>query len=270
MSTEGRHGARVLVTRAAEQAAELAALLRGAGYEPVVAPTVTVEPLASLGALDAALDDLGAYRWVILASANAAQLVAGRLPAIRGRDGAAGTELVTGPAGVRALEEAGLRVGRVVSPFSAAAVLDALAGERVDGARVLLPRSEGGREELAAGLRTRGAVVDEVAVYRTVPVGESEEVMRALREGVAAATFFSPSAVRGFLAALRSGGTDAGKALEGVVVACLGATTAGEARAHGLRVDVVPGDTTAAAMVEALVLGLANAVAVRREMAWLT
>ena len=255
----------MLVTRPASQAAGIVALLHSAGYEPVLAPAVTVEPLADLTALDAALRDLGAYRWVILASANAAQLFAQRLAVLQVQSqGLAHATLVTGPAGARALEASGLSAGRVVSPFSAAAVLDALASEPMEGVRALIPRSAGGREELTAGLRRRGAVVDEVTVYRTTPVQHSDALVAALRGGVDAATFFSPSAVRGFIAAVRSGAMSLGDALDGVVIACLGAATAGEARAHGLRVDVVPDDTSAAALVDAL----GPAMAAQREVAW--
>ena len=214
--------ARVLVTRPVEQAAELAERLTEAGYEPVVVPTVVVEPLEDMMALDAALRNVGAYRWVILASATAAQLLVRRLAATQvNRDALADTVLVTGPAGGRALE--------------------------------------------AVGLRARGAVVDEVSVYRTVPVDRSDELDEALRLGISVVTFFSPSAVRGFVAAVGCGGGSLERALSGAVVACLGETTAREARAHGLRVDVVPVETTAAALVE----GLVKAMAVRREMVWL-
>jgi uroporphyrinogen-III synthase len=253
---------RVLVTRPVEQASSWAALLADAGYEPIVAPTVAVEPLSDLAALDAALRHTGKYRWVILASATAAALFAERLAAAR-LDGRAlaRTALVTGRAGAAVLEAAGLSVGRIVSPFSAAAVLDELTSEPLQGMRVLLPRAEGGREELAEGLRARGAMVDEVTVYRTVSTPESADLVAALRSGVAAVTFFSPSAVRGFVAAVRSGGLNAERALDGVVVACLGDTTAREARGHGLRVDVVPDDTTPAAFIRAL----AAVIPARRE-----
>ena len=261
--------ARVLVTRPADQARELATKLRDAGYEPVLTPTVAVEAVTDLARLDVALQNLKAYRWVILASANAAGVVAERAGALQGsRWGVAGTEIVTGPAGARVLKAVGLRAGRVISPFSAAAVLAALRGEPIDGVRVLLPRAEAGREELAVGLRARGALVDEVNVYGTVPVRESAELVAALWCGVGAVTFLSPSAVRGFVAAGRSGGLSLGRALEGVVVACLGETTGGEARALGLHVDVVPKETTADALVAALGAALAKVPSGAREAVW--
>jgi uroporphyrinogen-III synthase len=262
-----RAGVRVLVTRPADQAGALAAALRGAGLEPVVAPTVEVVAVADLSSLDAALRQLGAYRWVILASANAARVVAERASALLGSGWeTAGAEIVTGPAGGRVLEAGGLSASRVISPFSAAAVLAALRGEATEGARVLLPRAEGGREELAVGLRAHGALVDEVSAYRTVPVRESAELVAALWCGVGAVTFLSPSAVRGFVTAVRSGGLSVGRTLEGVVVACLGETTAGEARAQGLRVGVVPEETSADALVAALGAALAVKTGGEREV----
>jgi uroporphyrinogen-III synthase len=86
-----------------------------------------------------------------------------------------------------------------------------------------------------------------------------------LRQGVDAVTFFSPSAVEGFAAALtrgdlditrRSGWDERRRAKDEAVgqptVACIGPTTAEAVRACGWPVHLIPPDTTAAALVAAL------------------
>lgn len=236
---------RVLVTRPAEQAEEVCALLEEAGLEPVVVPLIRTDPVEDLSALDGPLGRVGEYRWVVFSSVTAARIMAERMAVLRiGAERWREVGIVAGPATARALAEHGLRASRVVAPFSARAALKALAGEVTAGTRVLLPRAEGGREELASGLRALGALVDEVVVYRTVPVSESPALVRELERGVDAVLFFSPSAVRGFKAA--------GGPLGDTLVACIGETTATEARRVGLAVDVVSPETTAAGLVGAL------------------
>ena len=65
-------GKRVLVTRAREQAGKAEALLRDAGAEPVVVPTIVLGPPDDPAPLARAVADLraGAYAWVAFTSAN--------------------------------------------------------------------------------------------------------------------------------------------------------------------------------------------------------
>ena len=74
-------GRRIVVTRAREQAGELARALEARGAEPVLAPVIRIQPLENLGALRAALTGLSAYRWVVFTSQNAVQVVLDRLVA---------------------------------------------------------------------------------------------------------------------------------------------------------------------------------------------
>ena len=69
---------RVIVTRPAAQSEALCALLTAAGFEPLCHPTIAVEPLDDLSALDAALQRLSTYHYVVLPSANAARIVCAR------------------------------------------------------------------------------------------------------------------------------------------------------------------------------------------------
>ena len=64
-------GRRVLVTRAAEQAGDLALELLSAGAAPWALPMIRIAPPQSWQALDAALDDLERYDALLLTSQNA-------------------------------------------------------------------------------------------------------------------------------------------------------------------------------------------------------
>ena len=88
--------------------------------------------------------------------------------------------------------------------FRAEAVVAALAARgSLDGARVLLPRADIGREVIADQLRAAGAVVTDVVAYRTVLEDTQREgdpdVYGMLLEGrIDVVTFTSASAVRNF------------------------------------------------------------------------
>jgi uroporphyrinogen-III synthase len=245
---------RVLVTRPPAQAGGLERLLREAGFEPVLIAMVDVEPLDDLTALDAALRRLDSYDYLVLPSANAARIAAQR-PGALGIAPASLTrpQIIAGPSTAAALAGYGLSAAAVPAPFSAEAAVAVLAARGdLRRARVLLPRAAEGREALAAGLRARGAAVDEIAVYRTIPVRESHALAEELARGTPAAlTFLSPSAVRGCANALAAAGLGA-DALRGAAIACIGATTAGAAREHGFHVTITAQDTTAASLVLAL------------------
>lgn len=191
----------VAITRPAEQAEGLAALLRAEGFEPLVVPAIRRLPPRSDLALArgiAALD-AGAYAGVLFTSPAAVRAFFDRRPpplpagAIVGAVGA-GT--------AAALRARG--VGEAVVPdredgVGLAGALVERFGPRLRGMRFLQPRAEEGREELARDLIAAGAAVDVVAAYRTVAAtAEALAPLRgALEAGrVGAIVFASPSAVR--------------------------------------------------------------------------
>ena len=74
-------GVRVLVTRAREQASQLAAQLAALGAEPVEAPAIEIAEPDDYAPLDEALRGMNRYRWVVFTSANG---VLGSLPPLAG------------------------------------------------------------------------------------------------------------------------------------------------------------------------------------------
>ncbi|MFL5780162.1 MAG: uroporphyrinogen-III C-methyltransferase [Thermoleophilaceae bacterium] len=244
-------GRRVVVTRARAQASGLAARLAELGAEVVQAPAIRIETRAS-AELDAALAAAGDYALVCFTSANGARIFAAALKAA-GRDARAiaGRVAAVGPATAAELERSLGVVADVVSERSIAEGLaEALADEPVDGRRALVVRAAEGRDVLAAALRERGAEVDEVPVYETVPEQVPAEQRSAL-ERADYVTFTSGSTVRYFLAA-------AGAPRDGTRVVSIGPITSDAARAAGLEVHVEAERHDVDGLVEAL---LADATA---------
>ncbi len=233
----------VLNTRPREQAAELSHLLTLAGFEPLEAPAIEIQPAWDPTEFETARRDLGAgmFDWVVLASQNAGNSFKTELRANR---------VVCGASTARALDvtsEFALR------RFSASAALHVLGPMVRPGQHVLVPRAAAGRDELIDGLRALGASVSAPVAYRTVAVAPAslEQIAARLRAGdVAATTVCSPSAIASLLRAVGPG------LLARAALVCLGDSTADAARQADLRVDAVAHKTT----MESLVLAVSDAL----------
>lgn len=247
-------GRRIVVTRARAQARALTSLLQAEGAKVLEFPVIEVVPPESWEALDAAVRRLGDYGWVIFTSANGVRFFWERLEAA-GCDGRSlgGARVVAiGPATAEALRARGIEPDRIPTAYQAEGILAALADEPLDGVGILIPRAAAARDVLPAELRKRGARVDVVPAYRTVPARREAQALRDLleRRGVDAVTFTSSSTVTNFCRAL--GETAVPPLLEGVAIACIGPITAGTAREHGLTPHVVCTEYTIPALVSAL------------------
>lgn len=247
----GRH---IVITRPAESAPEFAEQLAAAGARVTALPAIAIAPLEDTTALDAALDDLAGYDWIVLTSANGVRAVVERLAAIghswveRGRARIA----VIGPATARALAEQGISADTMPDEYVAEAIVETLGN--VAGQRVLLLRADIARRALAEELRVRGADVDEVAAYRTVVQPVPEEIVRAVFDGgpVDAITFTSASTVHGLMRGLAGAGRDPAEALHGIALAAIGPITADTLREYDLEPAVVAAEYTTQGIMRAL------------------
>jgi uroporphyrinogen-III synthase len=226
-------GRKIVITRSQTDAAQLANRLAALGAEPIVVPAIQVE-FADPGPLDAALAKIQSYDWVIFTSRNGVDAVYQRVKSIKGPRVAA-----IGPATGAALRAHGVEPDLIPSAHVGEALLAALGDVR--GQRLLLPRADIARRTLPDGLRARGAIVDDIAAYRT----RSTDEPRPDLTGVDAVTFASSSSVRGFL--------ESGPVPAGARVVCIGPVTAATAREMGLNVTEVAGDYTEDGLIAALV-----------------
>ena len=244
-------GKRILVTRPRAQAADLCDKLAALGAEPILFPTIEIAPMDDYSALDQAIAALDKYQWIIFTSVNGVAAFWDRLTVV-------GASLVPalkiasiGPATAQALEKRGVRATFIPEEYVAEAILEGMGD--VNGQWILLPRAEIAREALAEELGRRGAIVHEIAAYRTLPAAPDPQGLTELRRGVDAITFTSSSTVRNFVALL-SGSTkyiDAANyrrmghngipmpSLNRAIIACIGPITAQTAREAGLPVDVM-------------------------------
>ena len=245
-------GRRVLVTRAQAQAHDLEARLRTLGAVPLAFPTIhIVPPKDGYAALEAALQELATFDWVVFTSVNGVDHVWRRL-SVLGLDSSvfSGLQLAAiGPSTAAELAARGLPSVVVPKRFVAEALLEVI--PEPGGKRFLLPRAALARDTLRTGLQHAGAQVVEVPAYDTILPEPSTETLAELEVGVDVLTFTASSTVRNFVAQL---GQDRVHSLASrAQVAAIGPITAGTARDLGLRVDVVASDYTINGLISALV-----------------
>ena len=176
----------ILVTRPGGAGDPLVAELEERGYHVRAVPTVATV------ARSVDWPDIAGYDWVAATSAAGVATV----PEPR----AARRWAAVGQATADALRARGVEPQALPPEASGASLAESIPG--VDGARVLFVRGSLASDDLARGLRARGASVDEVIGYDTVegPDGSRAALHDALADGaVAAVVFASGSAVRGFL-----------------------------------------------------------------------
>ncbi len=246
------YGKRVLVPRTRSQAGALSRLLRERGAEPLEIPTIEVRPPEDIARLDDALRTLHAYDWVVFVSVNGVQEAFGRLDAL-GLDARAfgGARVcAVGSATAAALREHGIVADLRPRESVSESIVEGLAAAGIAGKRVLLLRAQEGREALSSGLAQAGALVEDVAAYRTVAPEESRGPVRDMLSGrgVDALALTSSSTLTNLLALLDGDSS----ALAGAAVACIGPVTAATAREAGLRVDVVASQATVESLTNAL------------------
>jgi uroporphyrinogen III methyltransferase / synthase len=244
-------GKRVLITRAARQAAEFAGALLERGAEPIVAPTIAIEPPDDPVALSELLELLRAGGWVAFTSENAVDALFERL-APSGKDarvfGACRIAAI-GPATADALRRRELLTDLMPAEYVGEALARALLERTQPGESITILCAQGARDVLGDALAQAGRHPRRSHLYKTALVRNGSLADDVARADVV--TFASGSAVRGYAHAF-GGGAAAVSATRGKLVACIGPVTAGTAREVGLNVDVVATTFTAQGLIDAL------------------
>ncbi len=247
-------GKRVVVTRAAEQSGELTERLQAYGAEIVHLPAIAFAAPEDTRPLDATIQGLATFDWLLFTSQNAVRFFTCRWRQLSGdTEGPRGKMRVAavGPATARAAEEAGWKVDFVAARYQGQALAEELGGE-LRGKRILLPRSHRAGRELPEALAMVGAAVAEVVAYRTqyAMAGNRGAIADQIR-GADVVTFASPSAIAALVEAM--GEAELRQASQSVPLAAIGPVTAGAIREIGLPVAIEAAEHTAA--------GLANSIA---------
>ncbi|HVV47446.1 MAG TPA: uroporphyrinogen-III synthase, partial [Bryobacteraceae bacterium] len=242
-------GKRIVVTRAAEQAGALTAMLHQLGADVIELPTIEIRPAADYAALDAAIARLPEYDWLIFTSVNGVRFFLDRLDAsksdlrsIRGR------LCAIGPATRDSLERFHLKVDVMAEEYVAEGLLRALGAFDLSKAKVLIARAAVARDILPEELRRRGAQVDVVEAYRTAaPENLAEHARGVLEAKPDWITFTSSSTASNLIAACGAG------TLSGVRVASIGPVTSATLRDAGVEVTAEANPHTIRGLVDRII-----------------
>ncbi|MDI1276312.1 uroporphyrinogen-III synthase [Methylobacter sp.] len=175
-------GACVLVTRPEHQAENLSRLIEQRGGIAVRFPTLEIVSRDD-DRIKSTLENLDGFQWVVFISANAVNFAlkanSGKIPRTKSVRFAA-----VGQATAQAMKMAGLPIDLVPEyGYNSEALLEMPQLQQVEGQNCLIVRGEGGREQLATTLRSRGAEVDYLEVYkRIIPRMDSSPVVELLAQ----------------------------------------------------------------------------------------
>jgi uroporphyrinogen III methyltransferase/synthase len=246
-------GKGIVITRPQRQADDLAQLLSAEGAYPISFPTIKIVPPEDWHKLDAAIEALASYDWLIFTSANGVQYFFERLlekqKDIRDLKGI--KICCIGPATARQIEDKGIKVDLVPEQFIAEGILQSFAAMDLRGRKILIPRAAKARDVLPEGLKKLGASVDVVTTYQTVNSGKKKEELAALisNNKVDVITFTSSSTVTNFVEIM---GRDF-KLPAHVNVACIGPVTAATAKKAGFKIDIQQEEYTMEGLVQSLI-----------------
>jgi len=250
-------GRSVVVTRAADQAAALAAPLEALGAEVLVMPVIEVVGPEDWGPADDAIEHLGSYDWIVLTSVNGVDAFAERLRfhGLRMADLACMRVAAVGSATAAHLRGLGVEPSIVPEQFRAEGLVEELRAIGPGaGARVLVPRAAEAREVLPADLRALGFHVDVVPVYRVVTAVPPADVLERVASGeVSAIVFASGGTARRFAEVLADAGVDAADALVAPVVVSIGPVTTEALHELGIAVDEEAAESTSTSVVKVIV-----------------
>jgi uroporphyrinogen III methyltransferase/synthase len=196
-------GRRIVVTRRSEQAGDFAQRLMELGADVLEVPTIKITPPKETDAIVDALLGLNAYDWLVFTSVNGVtaffDIFFRRFQDMRDIGGV--RIAAVGPATAAKLRELHLQVDLTPDEFTAKKIAAAFEKfETIENLKMCLLRAEVANPDLPKALEELGAIVDDIAIYRTV--AETEDPAGAgamlLESGADWVTFTSGSTVEHF------------------------------------------------------------------------
>jgi uroporphyrinogen III methyltransferase/synthase len=196
-------GQRIVVTRRTEQAGSFAQRLTELGADVLEVPTIKITTPTEKDAIVDCLLELNSYDWLVFTSANGVtsffDIFFRRFQDLRDLGGARIAAI--GPATAAKLRELHLQVDLTPEEFTGQKIAGAFEKfESMENLKVCLLRAEVANRDLPDALEELGAIVDDIAIYKTVPETEDRSGAgeRLLADGADWVTFTSGSTVEHF------------------------------------------------------------------------
>jgi uroporphyrinogen III methyltransferase/synthase len=196
-------GQRIVVTRRTEQAGAFAQRLTELGADVLEVPTIKITTPTEKDAIVDCLLELNSYDWLVFTSANGVtaffDIFFRRFQDLRDIGGA--RIAAVGPATAAKLRELHLQVDLTPEEFTGRKIAEAFKKyQDIENVKMCLLRAEVANRDLPDALQELGAIVDDIAIYKTVPETEDRDgaCERLLEGGADWVTFTSSSTVEHF------------------------------------------------------------------------
>jgi uroporphyrinogen III methyltransferase/synthase len=248
-------GQRIVVTRRTEQAGAFAQKLAELGADVLEVPTIKLATPLEKDAIVDCLLELNSYDWFVFTSANGVtsffDIFFRRFQDLRDIGGA--RIAAVGPATAAKLRALHLQVDLTPEEFTAKKIAEAFKKyQDIENVKMCLLRAEVANADLPDALAEMGAIVDDIAIYKTVP--ETEDPTGAcellLASGADWVTFTSSSTVEHFHA--RFDLPKLMKKFPQLKIASIGPETSKAIAALGLKPTLEAKEHTTDGLIEAL------------------
>lgn len=229
---------RVLITRPRKDAADFALALEELGFEALFLPTIDIRPVADTSVLDRAISHLRDYDWLVVTSANAADVVLERKTAL-GIDRLPDKLRIAaiGPKTAARLQDGGVAPDFTPEDYIAEAILPGLGD--IKNCWVLLPMADIASNTLPDAIQEANGIAHVITAYHTMPAELDPAGLAAVNDGVDVITFTSGSTARNFVKLVERAGLDPFHLPDHPKIACIGPKTAQTTQELGFFVDIV-------------------------------
>lgn len=250
-------GKRIVLTRPAEDSADLLRKLEASGAKPILLPFIEFRPPEDSAPLDSALAHIADFDWIVFTSRNSVRFFCRRMKELRGTSvGLAAPHskiAVIGAGTSRAAAVENLHVDLVTSDARSGREFVAEFCSSAAGKSVLLPQSDQAGAQIAEGLRKAATNVTTVVAYRTcMPESiDGEKLAVVRRDGADGFVFASPSAFCNFARIM--GETDLKRFASCSAFAAIGPTTAQAIRRAGVPVAIEAAKPNSDEIIKAMI-----------------
>lgn len=236
-------GRRILVTRPKARGEVLLERVAAAGGVIVHRPAIAFDSPNDTAVVDRVVRELASFDWLVLTSPTGVRFFLERLHASDAGPVPDTMRIaVVGPGTASAVRAAGYQPDLVPARSDADGLAEELAGQSLEGRKVLWVRPETARPQFQSALEAAGAVVTAAVFYRTVPHPECHLIAADLTTGrYDGVLFTSPSTFRAVFDALRS---DEIAGFRRVVKVAIGEVTGSAMNAAGCPPQAVAGAPT--------------------------
>ncbi len=230
---------RIVVTRAAEQSDNIVSMLKAKGATVLLVPTIRIIPANLSSEDELRISSFYKYDVAVFPSANSVKNLFAKIT-IDKQSPTKPYIIAIGKKTGETIENFGFTPDFIPGKSSSEELVKSLAKFEWKGKSVLIPVGNLSNSDLADFMKTAGAIVYQVVVYKTEPNDSIDNEMKTqiLSGQFDMIVFYSPSQVKNFAAIF---GADI---LKGKQIATIGPTTKKSVEHYGFNVAVTPDNST--------------------------